>query len=114
VITLRSLYWPGFTAYHQLGRGYKSYGSLYVGTGKKNWDVPFMVLPLPADRRPSVVEGGPAFRYEEDESNSGKNDEIPGEIDDDQPEKRENDDGGDFKEEGFDEPSDNESNYGEQ
>lgn len=61
-VTLRSLYWPGFVAIHQLNT--QNFGWIYNGTGKKNWDVPFMILPLPRSAKISVVEGGD-FQYEE-------------------------------------------------
>lgn len=41
LVILKSLYWPGMTFYHTLNSPH--YGSLYVGHGKKNLDVPFMV-----------------------------------------------------------------------
>jgi len=53
---IRSLYWPGFVAFHVMETS--NYGYLYVGTGKKNWDVPFMILPPPMALKASVVEGG--------------------------------------------------------
>ena len=45
IATIRSLYWPGAVAYHVLET--PQYGWLYNGPGKKNWDVPFMILPPP-------------------------------------------------------------------
>ncbi|XP_015520175.1 radial spoke head protein 9 homolog [Neodiprion pinetum] len=41
MVTLHSLYWPGMTFYHKLNSPH--YGSMYIGYGKKNLDVPFMV-----------------------------------------------------------------------
>ncbi|KAF7389139.1 hypothetical protein HZH66_010276 [Vespula vulgaris] len=41
LIILHSLYWPGMTFYHKLSTPH--YGFLYVGNGKKNMDLPFMV-----------------------------------------------------------------------
>lgn len=41
LIILHSLYWPGMTFYHKLNTPH--YGFLYVGNGKKNMDLPFMV-----------------------------------------------------------------------
>lgn len=41
VVTLRNRIWPGFTAF---GRANASlYGSLYIGNGIKQLDLPFMV-----------------------------------------------------------------------
>jgi hypothetical protein len=64
----KSLYWPGFVAFHVLET--PQYGFLYIGTGKKNWDVPFMILPPPMSVKASVVEGGD-YQFE--------GEEIPGE-----------------------------------
>jgi len=41
LIILRSLHWLGFTFYHVPGNS--SYGHVYVGTGEKNLDLPFML-----------------------------------------------------------------------
>lgn len=72
--TLRSLYWPGFVAFHQLDS--QLYGWMYVGTGKKNWDVPFMILPLSRSKRISVVEGGEfPFEMKADQEIEGEGDE---------------------------------------
>ncbi|CAL8111593.1 unnamed protein product [Orchesella dallaii] len=84
--TLRSLYWPGFVGFHQLDT--PRYGWLYMGTGKKNWDVPFMILPPPERLKISVVEGG-EFQYEEfkgeDENEAeGMNGFYTGNADDEQ------------------------------
>jgi len=38
---LRSLLWPGLTFYHAPRT--KNYGYIYVGTGEKNLDLPFML-----------------------------------------------------------------------
>ncbi|XP_012283732.1 radial spoke head protein 9 homolog [Orussus abietinus] len=38
---LCSLYWPGMAFYHKIDSPH--YGSLYIGNGKKNMDVPFML-----------------------------------------------------------------------
>lgn len=41
VATLRSQLWPGYYAFH---RAYTNiYGSIYIGTGVKNLDLPFMI-----------------------------------------------------------------------
>lgn len=63
----RSLYWPGFVAFHVMET--PQFGFLYIGTGKKNWDVPFMMLPPPMSVKASVVEGGD-YQFEK---------EVPGE-----------------------------------
>jgi len=41
LVSLRSLLWLGYIFYHVPGA--RSYGSLYVGTGEKNMDLPFML-----------------------------------------------------------------------
>ncbi|XP_014600639.1 PREDICTED: radial spoke head protein 9 homolog [Polistes canadensis] len=41
LIILYNLYWPGMTFYHKLNTPH--YGFLYIGNGKKNMDLPFMV-----------------------------------------------------------------------
>jgi radial spoke head protein 9 len=41
LVTLRSLHWLGFTFYHVPGT--RKCGSVYVGTGNKNLDLPFML-----------------------------------------------------------------------
>nr|XP_004649518.1 radial spoke head protein 9 homolog [Jaculus jaculus] len=41
LVVLRSLLWPGLTFYHVPCT--KNYGYVYVGTGKKNLDLPFML-----------------------------------------------------------------------
>lgn len=41
LVTLRSMLWLGFTFFHVPGT--KDYGSIYVGTGEKNMDLPFML-----------------------------------------------------------------------
>lgn len=40
-VTLRSLLWLGYTFYHIPGT--RKFGSVYVGTGEKNLDLPFML-----------------------------------------------------------------------
>jgi len=40
-VTLRSLLWQGYVFYHIPGS--RRYGSIYVGTGEKNMDLPFML-----------------------------------------------------------------------
>jgi hypothetical protein len=40
-VTLKSLYWPGYFFYHQIGTG--EYGSAYFGYGTKNTDLAFML-----------------------------------------------------------------------
>lgn len=40
-VLVRSLYWPGMIFYHMLNSMY--YGCLYLGNGKKNLDIPFML-----------------------------------------------------------------------
>ena len=41
VVVLRSRMWPGFTAYARANTSI--YGSLYIGTGIKQVDLPFMI-----------------------------------------------------------------------
>lgn len=41
LVTLRSMLWLGFVAYHVPGS--RKFGSIYVGTGEKNADLPFML-----------------------------------------------------------------------
>lgn len=41
LVVLRSLLWPGLTFYHVPRT--KNYGYIYVGTGEKNIDLPFML-----------------------------------------------------------------------
>lgn len=41
VVVLRSRMWPGFTAYARANTAI--YGSLYIGTGIKQVDLPFMI-----------------------------------------------------------------------
>lgn len=41
LVVLRSLLWPGLTFYHAPRT--KHYGYIYVGTGEKNMDLPFML-----------------------------------------------------------------------
>uniref|UniRef100_A0A2I3GYN3 Radial spoke head protein 9 homolog n=1 Tax=Nomascus leucogenys TaxID=61853 RepID=A0A2I3GYN3_NOMLE len=41
LVVLRSLLWPGLTFYHAPRT--KNYGYIYVGTGEKNMDLPFML-----------------------------------------------------------------------
>ena len=41
LVVLRSLLWPGLTFYHAPRT--KNYGYIYVGTGEKNLDLPFML-----------------------------------------------------------------------
>lgn len=41
IVTLRSLAWPGYTAYHVPGT--TKYGGLYFGYGQKNKDLPFIL-----------------------------------------------------------------------
>jgi len=41
LVTLRSLLWIGYTFYHVPGT--RNYGAIYVGTGEKNMDLPFML-----------------------------------------------------------------------
>lgn len=41
LVTLRSLSWIGYTFYHVPGS--RKFGSVYVGTGEKNMDLPFML-----------------------------------------------------------------------
>ena len=41
LVVLRSLFWPGLTFYHAPRT--KNYGYIYVGTGEKNLDLPFML-----------------------------------------------------------------------
>lgn len=77
VSTVRSLYWPGFVGFHELNT--QNYGWIYIGTGKKNWDVPFMILPLPPSKKISVVEGGD-FQYEEIKGEDGGEGEGEGEV----------------------------------
>lgn len=41
LVTLRSLLWLGYSVFHVPGTS--RYGSIYVGTGEKNMDLPFML-----------------------------------------------------------------------
>jgi len=41
LVTLRSLLWIGYISYHVPGTC--QYGAVYVGTGEKNQDLPFML-----------------------------------------------------------------------
>ena len=41
VVMLRSRLWPGFTAYARANTSI--YGSLYIGNGLKQLDLPFMI-----------------------------------------------------------------------
>ena len=41
LVTLRSLLWLGYVTYHVPGT--RNFGSIYVGTGEKNNDLPFML-----------------------------------------------------------------------
>ena len=41
LVMLRSLHWQGFSFYHVPGT--RKYGSVYVGVGVKNLDLPFML-----------------------------------------------------------------------
>jgi len=71
IAILRSLYWPGFVAYHVLET--PNYGWFYVGTGKKNWDVPFMVL-SPDEIKSQDLELMAAADYKQDyEETIGEN-----------------------------------------
>lgn len=40
-ITIRSLLWPGYVAYHRANS--TVFGGVYLGTGIQNYDLPFMV-----------------------------------------------------------------------
>ena len=62
VATVRSLYWPGSYGVALVKGnnrrnhvcGWSLNGWWYVGTGKKNWDVPFMILPPPDSTKAAV------------------------------------------------------------
>lgn len=41
LIIIRNLYWPGMTFYHKLNSS--EYGSIYIGDGIKNKNLPFMI-----------------------------------------------------------------------
>ncbi|KAG7305862.1 hypothetical protein JYU34_008404 [Plutella xylostella] len=41
VVYLKSLYWPGIMYFHKLKT--PDAGFLYIGNGRKNWDVPFLL-----------------------------------------------------------------------
>ena len=41
LVILRSALWPGFSFYHVPGTA--KFGHLYVGTGERNKDLPFML-----------------------------------------------------------------------
>ena len=41
IVNLRNLLWPGFFAVHQSNTNL--YGCVYLGDGKKNADLPFMI-----------------------------------------------------------------------
>lgn len=64
---------PGFVAYHVMDT--PRYGFIYIGTGKKNWDVPFMILPPPRAIKASVVEGGGDYQFDMGKETA----EMPGE-----------------------------------
>jgi radial spoke head protein 9 len=40
-VTLRSLLWPGYVSYHRANS--KVFGGLYIGDGRKNVDLPFLL-----------------------------------------------------------------------
>ena len=40
-VSVRSLLWPGYFAFHRLGSDL--FGGVYVGEGSKNVDLPFMI-----------------------------------------------------------------------
>lgn len=40
-VCVRNLFWPGFSAFYNVGTN--SFGTMYIGTGHKNRDVPFML-----------------------------------------------------------------------
>ena len=40
-VTVRSLLWPGYFAFHRLGSDL--FGGVYIGEGCKNVDLPFMI-----------------------------------------------------------------------
>jgi radial spoke head protein 9 len=40
-VSLRSLKWPGYFAFHRLSSNL--FGSAYIGDGTKNVDLPFMI-----------------------------------------------------------------------
>jgi hypothetical protein len=63
------MYWPGSVAYHVLET--PQYGWLYNGTGKKNWDVPFMILPPPAGIRASIPENYTMYGEDAGEGGAG-------------------------------------------
>lgn len=41
LVLLRSLLWPGYVFFHQVSKA--KFGSLYIGSGLKNIDLPFML-----------------------------------------------------------------------
>jgi radial spoke head protein 9 len=41
VAILRNMIWPGYFAYHKVGTNI--FGSVYIGEGLKNADLPFML-----------------------------------------------------------------------
>ena len=41
LVSMRSLQWPGYVFYHKAGT--KRFGSLYIGDGLKNDELPFMI-----------------------------------------------------------------------
>ncbi|CAG7725007.1 unnamed protein product [Allacma fusca] len=72
VATLRSLFWPGAHGavviannrqHHMCGWGLFSWW--YIGTGKKNWDVPFMITPPPSLAKACVVEDKPQLEIDD-------------------------------------------------
>ena len=40
-VSVRSLLWPGYFAFHRLGSSL--FGGVYIGEGSKNVDLPFMI-----------------------------------------------------------------------
>jgi len=56
---VRSLYWPGAVAFHILDT--PQFGWFYSGTGRKNWDLPFMIPPVPLKARASIPDVYPLF-----------------------------------------------------
>ena len=40
-VNVRNLFWPGYYAFHRLNSGV--FGSVYIGDGIKNSDLPFMI-----------------------------------------------------------------------
>jgi len=75
VSIIRSLFWPGLIGFHVLGTA--EFGWMYMGNGRKNWDVPFMISPPPAVLRASLRDDEVADYVESD---SDDEEELSNEV----------------------------------